>query len=270
MRGVDTRGNCCWPGQAWSTAGDKCVGTPSCPDGKKRKGEDCIPPVAVKPPAAPASTAPTAPTQIATSGTPTFSLDAKAYGPGEPIAITFPAAMSSKPDDRAWVTVVAAGKPPTEFGTWEYVADGAATAKLVAPKQPGSYEVRLHTGYPAKRTNVVHTVPFTVAAAAARTPATAYRFHLEGGKTVHAGDKVELVFAQPMDALPGEKFWVTVVKPDLAADRYGAYDYVPPGARKMLFEVPKEPGDYELRLHANYPTKATNLVHRVKIHVAAD
>jgi hypothetical protein len=35
----------------------------------------------------------------------------------------------------------------------------------------------------------------------------------------------------------------------------------------MLFEMPAEPGDYELRLHANYPTKATNVVHRVKIHV---
>ncbi|HEU4616291.1 MAG TPA: hypothetical protein VFS15_29535, partial [Kofleriaceae bacterium] len=161
-------------------------------------------------------------------------------------------------------------KPPTQYGAWEYVADGATTAKLVAPKAPGSYEVRLHTEYPAKATNVVFAVPLEVADAAAKMPATAYKFHVKGGKDIHAGDKVELVFAQPMDALPGEKFWVTVVKPDVAADSYGAYDYVPPGARKMMFEVPKEPGDYELRLHANYPTKSTNLVHRVKIHVTAD
>jgi serine/threonine-protein kinase len=278
-RSDDTRGNCCWPGQAWSSASERCVGLPSCPDGMKRKGESCIEVVAAKPttaPSTPTTTTPTttpsstAPAQIATSGTLTFKLDRKAYGPGEPITVTFPSAMSSKPNNRAWVTVVEAAKPPTQYGAWEYVADGATSAKLTAPKTPGSYEVRLHTEYPAKSTNVVFAVPLTVADAAAKTPATAYRFHVKGGKDIHAGDKVELVFAQPMDALPGEKFWVTVVKPDADPDSYGTYNYVPAGARKMMFEVPKQPGDYELRLHANYPTKSTNLVHRVKIHVSAD
>ena len=73
--------------------------------------------------------------------------------------------------------------------------------------------------------------------------------------------------AQPMTAAPGERFWVTVIQPGDADDKYGKYEYVPDGARKMLFEMPKEDGDYELRLHANYPTKSTNVVQRVKIHV---
>ena len=34
--------------------------------------------------------------------------------------------------------------------------------------------------------------------------------------------------------------------------------------------MPAKAGDYEVRLHANYPTKTTNLVHRVKIHVVGD
>ncbi|HEU4615480.1 MAG TPA: serine/threonine-protein kinase, partial [Kofleriaceae bacterium] len=57
-RSDDTRGNCCWPGQAWSTASGKCVGLPSCPDGMKRKGESCVEAVAQKPTPPPATTPP--------------------------------------------------------------------------------------------------------------------------------------------------------------------------------------------------------------------
>jgi hypothetical protein len=84
---------------------------------------------------------------------------------------------------------------------------------------------------------------------------------------VRAGEAIELVFPQGMEALPGEKFWVTIVRPDTEPDSYGKYEYVPAGARTMQFEVPTDTGDWEIRLHANYPTKATNVVHRVKIHV---
>ncbi|HEY5945166.1 MAG TPA: serine/threonine-protein kinase, partial [Kofleriaceae bacterium] len=30
-RSVDTHGQCCWPGQAWSTSKSKCIGAPTCP-----------------------------------------------------------------------------------------------------------------------------------------------------------------------------------------------------------------------------------------------
>ena len=217
----------------------------------KVKGETCV--------ALPTSTAPA---QL------TFKLDASKVAPGEAINIKFPGPMPSKSNHRAWVTVIEAGKPPTAYGTWEYVVDGATTAKLAAPKTPGSYEVRLHTEYPTKSTNVVFSAPLTVDEQAAPNPqvATKFRFHVKG-KTAAAGEPVELVFAQPMTAAPGERFWVTVVAAGDADDKYGKYEYVPDGARKMLFEMPKQPGDYELRLHANYPAKATNVVHRVKIHV---
>ncbi len=39
----DTVGNCCWPGQAWSTSRQACVGVPSCPDGfVHANSERCI------------------------------------------------------------------------------------------------------------------------------------------------------------------------------------------------------------------------------------
>ena len=220
----------------------------------KVKGEQCV--------ALPVSTAPA---QL------TFKLEASTVAPGEPIHIKFPGPIPSKSNSRAWVTVIEAGKPASQYGTWEYVADGATTAKLAAPSKPGAYEVRLHTDYPKKSTNVVHTVPLTVDDAAKPAPpaqTTKARFSIKS-KTAKAGEPVEIVFAQPMVAAPGEKFWVTIVKPGQADDQYGKYEYVPENARKMLFEMPKQPGDYELRLHANYPTKATNVVHRVKIRVEA-
>jgi eukaryotic-like serine/threonine-protein kinase len=251
-RGVDTHGNCCWPGQAWSTAKNRCIGSPTCPPSMKVKGEGCV-----------ALPTLAAPAQL------TFKLESSTVPPGQPVIIKFPGPMPSKANNRAWVTVIEPGKPPSSYGTWEYVADGATTAKLAAPTKPGTYEVRLHTEYPAKSFNVVHSAVLIVDDQAQPTKpaaATKFRFHVKA-KVAAAGEAVELVFAQPMDAAPGEKFWVTVVKPGDADDKYGKYEYVPEGARKMLFEMPKDPGDYELRLHANYPTKATNVVHRIKIHV---
>ena len=42
-RSADTGGECCWPGQAWSTVRGKCVGVPaSCPAGMISSGETCI------------------------------------------------------------------------------------------------------------------------------------------------------------------------------------------------------------------------------------
>jgi hypothetical protein len=55
----DTRGQCCWPGQAWSSTRSVCVGVPQCPVGYAVGESDCIPagaasvapPPAAQPPA---------------------------------------------------------------------------------------------------------------------------------------------------------------------------------------------------------------------------
>jgi hypothetical protein len=70
-----------------------------------------------------------------------------------------------------------------------------------------------------------------------------------------------------MRPLKGERFWVTVV-PDGAFDSsWQQYRYVPHDARTLLMPLPKDRGDYEIRLHANYPTRTTNVVHRVRIRI---
>lgn len=39
----DTKGQCCWPDQVWSTMRRVCVGIPRCPYGMHPEGEQCVP-----------------------------------------------------------------------------------------------------------------------------------------------------------------------------------------------------------------------------------
>lgn len=287
VRGFDTHGQCCWPEQAFSTAKARCVGTPSCPDGHKANGEDCVPTVVVAQDAKPASTAPSPPPHggappppppddtkpvKGTVEAPTFKLDQKTYAPGQGVSITFASPVASTTNNRAWITIVEASRPNDQYGDWTYVADGATSAKLTAPKDPGAYEVRLHTNYPTKSTNVRQKVATKVVdGAASATPSGVtskndQRFML-ASKVAKPGDSIEITFPVAMKALDGEKFWITIVAKGAADSAYGAYAYVADGARTMQFEMPSVAGDYEIRLHANYPTKSTNLVHKAPIRV---
>jgi hypothetical protein len=38
-----TAGNCCWPGQTWSSSAARCEGPPSCPAGYGGDGAGCVP-----------------------------------------------------------------------------------------------------------------------------------------------------------------------------------------------------------------------------------
>jgi hypothetical protein len=272
-RGDDTHGHCCWPAQAWSSSADKCVGAPTCPDGMIARRADCV---------APANTIATsrsvAPRPVS-SAAPSFHLNATSYAPGDEIEIRFAAPVSSKPQSRAWIAVAEANSPASAYATWNYLDDGATVATLKAPSQPGAYQVRLHTDYPARTFNVQRAVPLTVRAehaeaepateatpAAEATPRSAQRFTV-ATTTLHPGATIDVTFATALRALPNERFWLTVVEAGAADTSWGAYDYVPAGARHMQLAAPAKPGDYEVRLHANYPTKSPNVVHRVAIRV---
>ena len=44
VKGPDTAGNCCWPGQEWSVRKDRCLGVPTCPEGLQAYGDACAAP----------------------------------------------------------------------------------------------------------------------------------------------------------------------------------------------------------------------------------
>jgi predicted RNA binding protein YcfA (HicA-like mRNA interferase family) len=41
VKTVDTKGQCCWPGQSWNQSKKQCVGIPDCPSGFSADGESC-------------------------------------------------------------------------------------------------------------------------------------------------------------------------------------------------------------------------------------
>jgi len=207
-----------------------------------------------------------------TTAVPRFQLDAKSYAPGDEIEIRFAHPVSSKPQSRSWITVIEPDKAASAYGAWTYIDDGATVVTLKAPSRPGAYEVRLHTEYPAKSYNVQGVAALTVAVhaemdpASAVTPLSGQRFTLASG-AVRPGAKITLAFPQPMRPAPREQFWVTVVEVGTPDSRWGPYEYVPAGARRMQIAAPTKPGEYEVRLHGNYPTKTTNVVHRAPIRI---
>lgn len=276
-RSIDTGEHCCWPDQVWSNGKAKCIGKPHCPPGTQAKNEDCTTieamnttttskgtPVKVPPPLPIVQS-----TQI-----PTFSLPAKSYTVGDPIEIKFGKPVSSKSGDQAWITVSEAGSPESSYGDWEYVKDGATATVLKAPKKPGAYEVRIHTNFPSKSYNVKYSVPISVVDASAdpadpaqgATPLAKQKFTL-AKTTFKAGEPIIAKFGLKMKALPNERFWITIVEASKPDDAYGSYEYVQDDARKVTIDAPRAPGDYEVRLHANYPTKSTNVVHRARIRI---
>jgi hypothetical protein len=71
-------------------------------------------------------------------------------------------------------------------------------------------------------------------------------------------------------AAPGERFWITVIEASAADSGWGAWQYVPDGARAVSLAAPAREGAYEVRLHANYPKRATNVVYRAALRIAPD
>jgi hypothetical protein len=90
-----------------------------------------------------------------------FTAPATAHA-GDSVTLTFAAALQPRPGERFWITVIEAGAPPSSYGTWAYVPDGARTVTLDMPAHEGSYELRLHARYPTRRHLVVHAAAIQV------------------------------------------------------------------------------------------------------------
>ena len=79
--------------------------------------------------------------------------------------------------------------------------------------------------------------------------------------------KVTVRFAKPLKTLPGEKYWITIVKAGSDSTAYNSYRYLESGARSIELDAPGSAGEYEIRLHGNYPTKTYNLLMSLPIDV---
>jgi hypothetical protein len=188
------------------------------------------------------------------------------------VTLQFAEPVPSSGTRQAWVTIVKSEAGPNAYSTWAFVANRARTATLLAPTIPGSYEARVHTDYATKTFNLRYHVAFLVEPIAERevndaaTPLAQQRFKL-AETSVGRGETFELAFPAPLVATKNERFWITVVAAGAHDSSYGAYEYVPKGAKTATLAAPPTAGAYEVRLHANYPTKSTNVVYRVTAQV---
>ena len=295
-RSDDTRGHCCWPGQAWSSAKEKCVGAPACSTGFRADGEACV--------AATTSaiaTPPTTPANV-TAVAPALSLGARTYAPGAKVVATFAQPISSTEASKAFVTIANAENPPSSFESREFLPDRAQRVTLTAPTERGDYEVRLFTNSPKENFKLARVVGFSVRAAEVaaqappvvaatskapppvvaapppappvqpvkgvasdETPRAQQRFSAPGNAP--AGSRLAVRFPVALHAREGEQFWVTVVTAGSAPGAWGRFEYLEQDVKGASLALPTEPGAYELRLHANYPTKSNNMVFRAPLRL---
>jgi Ca-activated chloride channel family protein len=128
-----------------------------------------------------------------------------------------------------FLTIVDAGAPERTYQAYVYAAKGSP-AELLAPEQPGSYEVRYLTG---QKYYTLGRHAFSVGGLAVT---------LEAPASVVEGAKIEVRVSgngNPSDFL-------TIVRPDAAEKTYHAYAYAGDGATVRL-TAPEEPGAWEIR-----------------------
>jgi hypothetical protein len=173
--------------------------------------------------------------------------------------------MPSPQKRRTWITIVHQDDAPGSYGAWMYVDDGASSSVLVAPTEPGRYEVRLHSDYPMREYHLRQAEPLDVLPAAVSAPAA--RLFSVTSHDVAAGGKLDVRFPARLHSPSGERYWITVVARGEPDTTWGQWKFVAEGAREETLAAPASAGDYEVRLHANYPRLATNVVERQVIRV---
>ncbi|MBI3074278.1 MAG: hypothetical protein HYY84_19385 [Deltaproteobacteria bacterium] len=195
---------------------------------------------------------------------------------GEEIAVKYTAPVPSAGESQHWVTVIAVGKEDSEWGSWKMVGDQATADTLKGQTAPGAYEVRLHGGYPAKKFNVVARVKINVEPAPTPPPAIAGTVPAVAAgagllvlpKTVFkAGEEIAVKYAIPVFSKGDNQHWVTVVPVGKPDTEWGAWKMVSDLATADKLKAQTAPGDYEVRIHGEYPTKKFNVVGRVRIKV---
>ncbi|HEY4180147.1 MAG TPA: hypothetical protein VGM90_25065 [Kofleriaceae bacterium] len=202
-----------------------------------------------------------------------MKLDQSVATSGGHVGVTFDHPVYSPANARSWIAIARVGAPDASYETWTYIEDGSQTAELVAPTQPGDYEMRMHDDYPQQTFHVVARLPFNVESGLAEDPdpppqpsRAAEHFTLSAER-FHTGAEIDVKFAAPLVAKKGEKYWITIASAGDADSSYGAWAYLPADATKTSMQAPSSLGKYEMRLHGNYPTKSTNVVFRVPFEV---
>lgn len=84
-----------------------------------------------------------------------------------------------------------------------------------------------------------------------------------------AGDDVVVTFDRPVEGRATKQYWLAVARPSDADGQYVFRKHLARGATSSrLDRLPA--GEYELRLHANYPVKEHDVVHRRTLRIVGE
>ena len=185
-----------------------------------------------------------------------FELSTTTLKVGERPSLTFKTPLQPAPGEQFWVTVVPKGAADTVWGAWQFVPHAATAMALEPLKSGGRFEIRLHSEYPTKATNV-----------AARAAITVKGKRLTAGLGFELSRPEVLLGNAPVANYTGRVtaemgLWITVVKKYEPDTSWGQWQFVPADTESTTLAAPQRPGAYEVRLHDGYPEKATNVIAR--------
>lgn len=135
------------------------------------------------------------------------------------------------PDNRGdYVTIAPAGAPDEKYLHYKYTNSGNP-AKIMAPEDPGSYEIRYVAG---QSRAIMARAPITVEDVTASVSAP---------PSVKAGTDFSVSWTGPGNR--GD--YVTIVPAGAPKEKYLSYKYTSNGESPVNLRAPNEPGSYEIR-----------------------
>ena len=156
--------------------------------------------------------------------------DAIRAGSSFQVAVTGPANASD------YLTIVPKDAPDGTYDAYAYVQQKQGSVDLLAPRQPGSYELRYQNDNDPTR-----VLARTAVSVSAGIPVT-----IDAPATAQAASRIEVRWTGP----DGPSDYLTIVPSTAADGEYGPYTYTSDGS-PLTLEVPEQPGSYEIRYQSD-------------------
>ena len=86
---------------------------------------------------------------------------------------------------------------------------------------------------------------------------------------VEAGSTVTFTFSRPVTGLAVDQYWVVIAPMGSPAEYIEGRIHVPRDTTYMKVDAPRQPGQYELRLHGDWPRLEHHIVQTVPIVIRA-
>jgi Ca-activated chloride channel homolog len=136
--------------------------------------------------------------------------------------------------ERDYITIVKADEPEGSYDSYKYTRDGSPVT-LVAPVEPGQYELRYSTDRSGDAGKIFARVPVEVL--------EAVPVFLQAAPEAPGGSNLEIEWAGPVN----DSDFITIVLASASESSYKDYKYTKDIESPVMLVVPVEPGDYEVR-----------------------